>query len=398
MISEAQAEALLQDLVSIPSVSGQESAASRWLVDQMARLGYDRTWIDEAGNAVGAIGRPDAPKVVVLLGHIDTVPGAVAVRRETTADGACLFGRGAVDAKGPLANFALSAADARPALRPDCQLLVVGAVEEEAATSKGARAIRDRWNGQRRPIPRYCFIGEPSGFFSIVRGYKGRVLIDLDVRQPTAHTAGPGRAIAEWIVAYWRWLEARLTLHNLGRARLFNQASPSLREFSTCLWEAAHDRARCLIGIRLPRHFDVAALAQQSRQWIAAQAQADMPQDAIRIGPDQPLSFAFAGPVVAGAIRFSGFEPAWLTPRRNHLCRSLQYAIRQETGRPARFAVKTGTCDMNVVGPAWQCPVVAYGPGNSLLDHTPNEHVVLSEFHASRRILTRALRSLLAVA
>ena len=32
-------------------------------------------------------------------------------------------------------------------------------------------------------------------------------------------------------------------------------------------------------------------------------------------------------------------------------------------GRP-RFKLKTDTADMNVVGPAWGCPIVAYGPGD----------------------------------
>ena len=62
-------------------------------------------------------------------------------------------------------------------------------------------------------------------------------------------------------------------------------------------------------------------------------------------------------------------------------------------GRP-RFILKTGTSDMNVVGPKWQCPVVAYGPGNSALDHTPDEHVSLTEYHKAIQILTGVLRSL----
>ena len=49
---------------------------------------------------------------------------------------------------------------------------------------------------------------------------------------------------------------------------------------------------------------------------------------------------------------------------------------------------------MNVVGPAWHCPIVAYGPGDSSLDHTPNEHLDLAEYRQAIAILTRVLRSI----
>ena len=89
---------LLRGLVAIPSLSGDERAAVVYLCAAMAELGF-ATEIDGAGNAVGTIG--DGPREIVLLGHIDTVPGTIPVRIE---DGV-LHGRGAVDAKGPLATF-----------------------------------------------------------------------------------------------------------------------------------------------------------------------------------------------------------------------------------------------------------------------------------------------------
>ena len=58
----------------------------------------------ERGNPVGELG--DGPRHIVLLGHIDTVPGEIAVRRE----GDLLYGRGSVDAKGPMAAFVMAAA------------------------------------------------------------------------------------------------------------------------------------------------------------------------------------------------------------------------------------------------------------------------------------------------
>lgn len=74
-----------------------------------------------------------------------------------------------------------------------------------------------------------------------------------------------------------------------------------------------------------------------------------------------------------------GHEVAYESPRSTPIGAPFLRAIRRRGGTP-RFKVKTGTSDMNVVGPLWGCPVVAYGPGDSRLDHTPNEHVSVGEF------------------
>ena len=65
-------------------------------------------------------------------------------------------------------------------------------------------------------------------------------------------------------------------------------------------------------------------------------------------------------------------------------------AIRTHGGRP-KFKLKTGTADMNIVGPAWGCPIVAYGPGDSSLDHTPEEHVDIGEYLRAIEVLVGAL-------
>ncbi len=49
---------------------------------------------------------------------------------------------------------------------------------------------------------------------------------------------------------------------------------------------------------------------------------------------------------------------------------------------------------MNVVGPVWQCPIVAYGPGDSNLDHTPHEHIQLEEYGLAITVLTNVLVAL----
>ncbi len=85
----------LLGLLRIYSPSGHENAAVQWLVQHMQALGL-RAHVDAAGNAVGTIGT--GARHLLLLGHIDTVPGEIDVR----AEGDVLYGRGAVDAKGAL--------------------------------------------------------------------------------------------------------------------------------------------------------------------------------------------------------------------------------------------------------------------------------------------------------
>src|SRR5260221_9007459 len=122
----------------------------------MAERGF-RATVDDAGNAVGEIGA--GPIHVVLLGHIDTVPGEIPVRVE---DGE-LVGRGAVDAKGPLAAFVAAATEPVAGVK----VTVVGAVEEESPTSKGAR----HW--ATLPAPDWCVIGEHSGREGVTDALKG---------------------------------------------------------------------------------------------------------------------------------------------------------------------------------------------------------------------------------
>jgi LysW-gamma-L-lysine carboxypeptidase len=328
--------AFLTELLRIPSLSGQEGAAAAFLVAQMRGFGWD-AFVDPAGNAVGHLG--EAGPLVVLLGHIDTVPGLVPVRLE----GDRLYGRGAVDAKGPFATFVHAARRAQLDGRLRCRLALVGATEEEAASSKGAHHAKGQY------APQLCVIGEPSGWDRITLGYKGRLLAHYRHAQPAAHSAGELRAAPEQMADFWAGVQARCAAYNAGRERLFEQLIPSLRRVVSG-GDGLADWAEATIGLRLPEGVDPEALAVELR--------------------------ALAGPA---ELRTEGGCPAFRSPRTTPLAGAFVRAIRAQGGQPG-FLHKTGTADMNIVGPAWGCPIVAYGPGDSRLDHTPDEHVEVAEY------------------
>jgi LysW-gamma-L-lysine carboxypeptidase len=338
--------ATLIGLVQRFSPSGQEPAAVEWLVQRMQALGFERAFADTAGNAVGIKGR--GPRQVVLLGHIDTVPGQIPVRVE----GDRLYGRGSVDAKGPLAAFVDAAANVPP---PDgWQLVVVGVCDEER-DSLGARHAVGQY------APQYAIIGEPSQWQRVTLGYKGSAWAGLSLRRTLAHTASQAESACEAAFQCWRSIQDWAQSFNAGRERNFEQASPTLRAFQSGE-DGFEGWASLRVGMRLPPGFTPADWYAQLRQ-IAGDAQVE------------PLGF----PV-----------PAYQGEKNNPLVRAFLSGIRQAGGKPG-FVLKSGTADINILAPAWGCPAVAYGPGDSALDHTPDEHIQLSEYAQAVGVLQAVL-------
>jgi LysW-gamma-L-lysine carboxypeptidase len=90
---------------------------------------------------------------------------------------------------------------------------------------------------------------------------------------------------------------------------------------------------------------------------------------------------------------FDRVEPTLQSPR-TPVARAFRAAIRGQDGEP-RLLRKTGTSDMNVFADHWDCPMVTYGPGDSSLDHTPREHLLLPEYDRAVAVLETASERLL---
>lgn len=353
--------ALLQNMVTIPSLSRQEGALAHAMVEQAQQMGL-HAYVDEVGNFVASTHPAQnlaGHQPLVLLGHMDTFPGNIPVR---LTDGV-LYGRGAVDAKGPLAAFVCATARVARAGSAARPIVVVGAVEEEAATSRGARGVIERYQ------PSACIIGEPSGSQSVTIGYKGRLLLNGRVAYPLSHSAGPLQSSNEIAAAFWERVRRHAAEWNHAHAgdSAFAALQPSLRSINS-EQDGLEERTHFLIGYRLPPAYDSAALRTQLERWAY--------EDDIQLS-------------------FSGEEAAFQSTRQTPLARAFIAALRS-TGVNPNFKYKTGTSDMNVVGPVWGDNIVAYGPGDARLDHTPQEHIRITEYTHAIDILELVLTSLAA--
>ena len=340
---------LLRALVEVDSVTGDTDRAVEAFVRECRARGLE-SFRDEAGNAVAVAG--SGPREVLLVGHVDTVAPPLPVKLE----GDVLWGRGAVDAKGPLAAFACAAARLKD-LRTH-RIVVVGACDEEGE-SHGARHLMSKYR------PEALVIGEPSGTNGVTIGYKGIVKIEYEVLDDLQHTGAPFPSVPDRGLAFWTAAQGYLAQQH-GES-LFDTPSVKLNSFTTDLLPSGQVRARLSGSARTPPGFDVPAF----------------------------LAFleARAG---TGKLRVPEWSPAWLGEKNAPLTRHFVQAVRAE-GLAPRYVKKTGTSDANLLVPAWDgVPCVAYGPGDSALDHTPQERLDLREFRQAVNVVERVLRALVA--
>src|SRR5215204_5084166 len=344
-MSDTACETLI-GLVSQYSPSGQERNAVEWLVARMKSLGFDDALIDEAGNAVGVMGK--GPKQVMLLGHIDTVPGEIKVEQDNIS----LHGRGSVDAKGPLACFV--DAVAQIGAKAGWQFVVIGAVEEER-NSEGARFVASQYK------PDFAIIGEPNQWDRIALGYKGSACANITVKRGQAHTASGAETAAEAAVEVWLKTKAYVDSFNADKQKIFDKLLLTLRGMESDSNDF-EQWARLKVGVRLPVDVSPEAWYEKLKE--------------------------IAGEVDVERVGFA--VPAWSCEKNTPLVRAFLSGIRSQGGEP-RFVYKTGTADLNIVAPIWKCPAVVYGPGDSSLDHTPNEHIDFAEYLKAVHVLSQVL-------
>nr|WP_245557622.1 [LysW]-lysine hydrolase [Deinococcus peraridilitoris] len=350
---------MLLGTVERPSVSGQEAQVAGFLVRWMSDHGFS-AHVDEAGNAVGS--RGEGSLTVVLLGHIDTVPGDIPVRIEQGV----LHGRGSVDAKGSFCTFMAAVAELPDSVLARARFVCIGATEEEAPSSKGARFAVTRYR------PDFVLIGEPSGAQGITLGYKGRLVVKAQVRKDNFHSAGEGTSAADDLTEYWfRVREWARTVSGKGA---FDSVQATLQHLSSTTDGLSQD-AEATIGLRLPP--------------AVSPLQAEAALNGLLQDPNQGAGDITLG-ILAVSLSFMGHEMAVRHAKDSPLARALRVAIRAQGGEPI-FKVKTGTSDMNVVAEHWPVPTLAYGPGDSRLDHTPQEHLPLDEYQLAVETLRDAL-------
>lgn len=344
------------------SPSGEEGEVGEFLVSEMAELGFV-VRRDVVGNVIGEHGE-GSPRVL-LCGHMDTVPPELPVRLE---DGV-LYGRGAVDAKGPLAALVMAASGLVEEGHPG-SLVVVGAVDEEGRNAGIENLIRDGLDAD------YAIFGEPTNVDTITVGYKGGILLKVECETETGHSSAP------WL--YENSIEKAMEVWRLVSSLRLPEEDPESRfhSLSYCLrtiqgggqGSIVPSSCQALIEARIPPSLSVDRLSAELLSLIGAYRDDN---------PDVNVSAEIVDHI----------EP-YLSDKRSPLVRALSRSIWRNRGVKVGLINKTGTGDMNIFGRATGTPTVTYGPGNPHLDHTPHECIGIQDYLDSIAVLKGALVNL----
>jgi LysW-gamma-L-lysine carboxypeptidase len=334
-----QAEELLVDLVSTPSPSGEEGPAAERLAAFFREHGRE-VWLDGVGNV-----HAPADDSVLLTSHVDTVPGDIPVEVRETDGVQTLWGRGSVDATGALAAMAVAAVETGVSF--------LGVVGEEV-DSRGAHHVIE----QGRTEPDVVVNGEPSGWDGITLGYRGLLAGTYVATSESGHTSRPENNAIQDALDWWRRVEAT---------------------FATDAdeWTPVFERVTCKpVGVEGGLTAD--GLSMETTMDVQFRVPPEYGVDEVRELAD--------GELETGTVSWYDEVPPVMQSPRTPVARAFRAAVRAADGDP-RLLRKTGTSDMNVFASAWDCPMVSYGPGDSDLDHAPDEHLALPEYRRSIDVL-----------
>ena len=331
----------LESIVKTPSPSQHEQKVAKLAEQYLKQFSFERVWIDAAGNTVAtnyAHKAGDSPDLL-LFGHMDTISEPLPYKR---ADGR-IYGRGAVDAKSSLA--ALFTAGAECAGGTSLKIMVAGVTEEEITTSKGTRHLLTYAK------PKMAINGEPSNTNGITIAYKGRLVLACRTKGKALHAGMASENPIERTFEFYTRVRSAYSQHGKFDSVIINLTS--IHAGSADAINVVPENMDFVLDVRLPPSIQNASVVRKFRELS--------PQN-VTLSVQESIA---------------GVE----TDPNHPLCRAMVSSMREQSLSP-RYVKKSGSADMNITCHAG-IPTIAYGPGDSALDHTPHEVMDIADYKKS---------------
>lgn len=382
---------LCQKMIRVKSAPGNEGAMAALVENEMRELGFDRIEVDGFGNVVGLFEHGDGP-TLIFDAHMDTVAAGpeedwqYGPYEGSLADGR-IYGRGAMDMKGPAAAMLCALSEVGRGRRFQGKLVASLSVMEEVIEAAALKHVL-----KHHPADAVV-ICEASGC-NLMRGQRGRAEIVLTAHGRGSHSSHPqyGVDAVEVMLPALAGIRAmELPQHEfMGKGihaltGIVSLPHPPMSSVPhTCI--ANFDR-RLIIGERRDE------IMQGYQELLSGLS---LPEGAsLDVDIDRETLETYTGT----SFEVEHFFPAWLLPENNQVASAGLQALRENGLQKAEFS-SYGYCTNGSLGEEFdELPRLGFGPGNELLAHRSDEYIEVAElergylgYQALATGLSRALR------
>jgi len=359
----------LKELVAIPSPSGDEAAAGKYLAEVLDGFGLS-VHLQPVGTRCNVIGRTPATREVadlLLTGHTDTIPVMTGWQTNpfcATLDGDRIYGLGAADQKGGIASQLAALEAMSETGRLKAANILVSFTPDEEALSDGMLAFL-----ATKPQATLVLLSEPH-FHPATIGWPGKALLRAAVHGKAAHGGRPSQGINA-IEQAARFLSA------LGGVAVPEHEHLGVHPFVTLNIKGGYER----YSLTVPDRCDIVI----SKQLVPGET-----KDTV-LG----LAHKAAGAVTGGRMDFEFdrpyYPPAEQDPNNPEIQRFASL-FREVTGQPLQLGFGRGVCDGDYLVDAG-LTTISFGPsgGNT---HQPNEWVSTAQLATCAEVFFAALSRL----
>lgn len=360
-------ESFAQELIQIPSLSGNERDIALRVAREMRDLGYDEVRVDDACNVIGVVRGEESGPGWLLLSHLDHVD--VGNLDEWThppfagvVENGRLYGRGAVDIKGPLAAQVYGAIASKPR-----RTVIVAAVAKEEIGGVGAEYLVRHLDADIHT----CLVGEPSNNRLMI-GHRGISRFPLRFRG-TAHHASfariqdnPHFALAEFLT---RLRDAELPSHPvLGPSTI----APTITRVDTTSGNLTPNVAEVILDWRTSSENE-----QEMRRIMASLTEG--------------LPARYTVPPLWSVGPEGSHLPGFYTESTHPATQQVQDVLQDVLANPPAPGLWPFSTDGRYTH-ARGIVTLGLGPGDPALAHTTAESIPVAELHVHVQVLRALLR------
>ena len=360
---------LCQELVRIPSLSGEEADVMEAVRAAMSMLGYHRVWQDRLGNTIGVWKgtKPGRERRLLVDIHADTVAVTSPESWQYDPLGGELvqgkiYGRGACDIKGGLASALMGIASLPPETFSG-EVWITATVAEEMIEGAATGYVLQEM-AQQGGLPDYCIVVEPTQL-RIGVAQKGRAGVRLETRGVAAHTSRAElgvNAIYKMLPAIQAVREMPKREHPLLGKEIFELVEIVSAPFPGN--SIVPDGCRARVDCRL-------LVGETPESLLSRFTQALSPE--VEVGLWQVEVHLFTGQ----RLETPDFHQAWTISPESPLVKAGLRAL-ESIGLPAETYVVPYCCNASAVTQAG-APTIVFGPGDIAQAHSVDEWVEINE-------------------